>query len=150
MDHHFEVGNYYKYVSDYRAFPTLNFATVLTNGTTLQMNLNNGYLRIEKELLKLPKSRKYHGYSDSKGVLYFFDGFLERPVTKYHFSINKKGHKTIPNSEFHTKNDYYSMSYTKSIEMGPIIWFLGFESPPLELHNYFCNASRIRFDDCFL
>ena len=47
-------------------------------------------------ILKLPKKEKYHGYSDGKGILYFLDGELKSPVTKYHKSINKQGHETIP------------------------------------------------------
>ena len=41
-------------------------------------------------LFKLPKAKKYYGYSDDKGVLYFIDSKLERSTRKYHKAFGSK------------------------------------------------------------
>ena len=69
-------------------------AVVYNNGSIYQFSLQEKMCR--GLLFKLPKSDKYHGYSNDKGILYFIDGKLSKVknrVTKYHKSF---GHSSVP------------------------------------------------------
>ena len=59
-----------------RAFPQTNLALIYTDGTVYQISLQEQ--KSKGLLLQLPKSKKYHGYSDAKGILYFIDGELRK------------------------------------------------------------------------
>ena len=52
--------------------------------------------KFKEKLLQLPKSGGFYGFSDDRGILYFFDFIDTKPITKFH---KKEGHKTIPKSE---------------------------------------------------
>lgn len=42
---------------------------------------------------------RYHGYSDSRGFLYFIDGQASRFITKFHPKLNNEGLESIPRSK---------------------------------------------------
>ena len=64
----------------------------------------NGTVPWAKEkLLKLPKSERYHGYSDKKGVLYFIHSDTKKPITQFHEKMSKEGHKIISKSSLCSK-----------------------------------------------
>ena len=75
-----------------RKFPLPHILVITENGTVLDVSIHENTSPSKGQLIKLPKLKKYFGYSDPKGVLYFIDGNLQKPVTTFHSSF---GHKTI-------------------------------------------------------
>ena len=51
------------------------------------------------QLMKLPKSKEYFGYSDENGVIYFIHSDEGKKITKFHKSFSNKGHITVDKSK---------------------------------------------------
>lgn len=70
-------------------------ALIDSNSTVWQLSLTNF---VPEKLIKLPRSKKYFGYADRNGVLYFIDGAMEKKVTQFHPDSGKL--KTINSKYF--------------------------------------------------
>ena len=70
-------------------------AIIFEDGNVYDLSLEEKVSPSKGPFLKLPKKQQYHGYSDETGILYFFDGELKSPITRFHESINKQGHDTF-------------------------------------------------------
>ena len=51
------------------------------------------------ETMKLPKSKTHFVYSDQNGVIYFIHSDATKSITKFHNSLNNKGHITVNTSK---------------------------------------------------
>ena len=76
---------------------------IFDEGHVWQLTINGTVPCAKKKLLKLPKSQGYHGYSDQKGVLYFIQSDMEKPMTQFHEKMSKDGHKVISKSALCSK-----------------------------------------------
>ena len=101
----------------------MQLALIFDEGNVLHFSINREGPKVKEMLLKLPKSINYFGYSDDKGILYFFHSDGRKPITKFHKSLNKEGHKTIDKSK---RNDMENMEYGNGLLIG--IWFWAFGS----------------------
>ena len=99
-------------------------AIVFEDGSVNDLSLQEKVSPSKGWILKLPKKHQYHGYSDEKGILYFIDGELKLPITKYHKSINEQGHSTIPSNSERLLFDK-DMVLQCSVSVGANFWLLG-------------------------
>ena len=76
---------------------------IFDEGHVWQFAMNGNAPLVKKKLFKLPKSQGYHGYSDEKGVLYFIQSDVDKPITQFHEKMSKDGHKVIPKSAMCSK-----------------------------------------------
>ena len=108
-----------------RLFPRLHFAVILKNGFVKDVLFTSKNQIIIKNLFRLPKSGIYSGFSDDKGILYFFDEKMKKPVTIFHKSLNKEGHMELTNMLWKNKPmglDHLQMK--NSVNFGNFFWFL--------------------------
>ena len=96
-------------------------ALIFDEGNVWHFSINRKGPKVKEMLLKLPKSINYFGYSDDRGILYFFHSDGRKPITKFHKSLSKEGHKTIQKSKH---NDMVSVEYGNGLLIG--IWFWTF------------------------
>ena len=94
---------------------------IFDEGNVWHFSINREGPKVKEMLLKLPMSINYFGYSDDKGILYFFHSDGRKPITKFHKSLSKEGHKTIAKSKL---NDMVNMEYGNGLLIG--IWFWAF------------------------
>ena len=99
----------------------MQLALIFDEGNVWHFSINREGPKVKEMLLKLPKSINYFGYSDDKGVLYFFHSDGRKPITKFHKSLSKEGHKTIDKSK---RDDMVNMEYGNGLLIG--IWFWAF------------------------
>lgn len=110
-----------------------HLAVLFDDGSVYDLSLEEKISPSKGWILKLPKKEQYHGYSDEKGFLYFVDGELISPVTRYHKSISQKGHDTIPinNNPFlefgfgPSNTRINNFVFRRSILVGDYFWLLG-------------------------
>ena len=74
----------------------MHLAIIYDNGSVWDFSLEEEIHKFKEKLLQLPKSDGFYGFSDDRGILYFFHFIDTKPITKFH---KKEGHKTIPKSE---------------------------------------------------
>ena len=108
-----------------REKPNLNLALIYDEGTVWHFTMNTTEPIAQKKLFKLPKSYGYFGYSDDKGIIYFINSNIKKPITQFHKTLNNKGIKTIPNSGFGSGLFKESLDYSKGTLLG--IGYLLFE-----------------------
>ena len=105
-----------------------HLALVFEDGSVYDFSLEEQVSPSKGQIIKLPKKRQYHGYSDENGTLYFIDSELKSPVIKYHKSINEQGHRTIPNTADHLEKlglvGPKPITFTSSISIGDYFWLL--------------------------
>ena len=70
---------------------------IFDDGLVWSFRVRNESLQIQNELMKLPKSEDYFGYSDQYGVIYFIHSDERKKITKFHKSLSKEGHISVPN-----------------------------------------------------
>ena len=99
----------------------MQLALIFDEGNVWHFSISREGPKVKEMLLKLPMSMKYFGYSDDKGILYFFHSDVRKPITKFHKSLSKGGHKTIDKSK---RNDMVDMEYDNGLLIG--IWFWEF------------------------
>ena len=115
-----------RYLSNFslRTFPIAHLAIIFQDGSVNDLSLQEKVSPSKGWILKLPKKHQYHGYSDEKGILYFIDGELKSPITKYHKTINQQGHSTISDKSrqsLYVKN----MVFQCSVSVGANFWLFG-------------------------
>ena len=96
-------------------------ALIFDEGNVWHFSINRKGPNVKEMLLILPNSINYFGYSDERGILYFFHSDGRKPITKFHKSLSKEGHKTIQKSK---RNDVVGMEYGNGLLIG--IWFWTF------------------------
>ena len=99
----------------------MQLALIFDEGNVWHFSINREGPKVKEMLLTLPKSMDYFGYSDDKGILYFFHSDERKPITKFHKSLSKEGHKTIDKSK---RNDMVDLEYGNGLLIG--IWFWAF------------------------
>ena len=82
-----------------RGYPTLHLAMIFDDGLVYDFFVKDQCLQDANQLMKLPKSKEYFGYSDENGVIYFIHSDATKSVTKFHKSFNKKRHVTVNKSK---------------------------------------------------
>ena len=82
-----------------RGYPTLHLAMIFDDGLVYDFVVKEKYLQDVNQLMKLPKSKEYFGYSDENGVIYFIHSDEAKKITKYHKSFSNKGHITLNKSK---------------------------------------------------
>ena len=92
---------------------------ILIDGHVKDVSFNNLYEFTIKDLFRLPASGTYSGFSDEKGILYFFDKETKKSGTKYHKSFSKEGHKKFIEVEDVNKEFRIALNH------GNFLWFLG-------------------------
>ena len=108
----------------------MQLALIFDEGYVWHFSINREGPKVKEMLLRLPKSRYYFGYSDDKGILYFFHSDERKPITKFHRSLSKEGHKTIKKSK---RNDIEDMEYANGLLIGVWFWEYGLFSQLLFL-----------------
>ena len=105
-------------------FPVLHLALISKNGSAYDWSSNEDISPSKGFLLKLPKSKKYFGYSDPEGSLYFLDGELKKPLTKYNKKISNSGFETysINTTLINTSSDMEHTLCLIAISVGNILW----------------------------
>ena len=108
---------------------------ISTNGTVWDISLNEIKSPSRKRLFELQDSCEYHGYSDSKGILYFIRGKLGsvKRVIKYHSSFGPEIGKKIDYECKFSKFFEYPMDdpncsdlcFRQSVQIGNKFWMLG-------------------------
>ena len=72
---------------------------IFDDGLVYDFVLKDKCLQNVNQLMKLPKSKEYFGYSDANGVIYFIHSDEGKKITKFHKSFNSKGHITVDKSK---------------------------------------------------
>ena len=67
-----------------RKYPILHIAVIDVNGSVADFSIMESISQSKGLLIKLPYSKKYLGYSDDVGALFFIDGELKKPIVKFH------------------------------------------------------------------
>ena len=88
----------HKIFSD-RKMPQLYLALIFDEGDVWEFAMTANGPSVKEKVLKLPQSRRYFGYSDDKGVLYFIHSEINKPVTKFHKKLSKNGHRIVAGSK---------------------------------------------------
>lgn len=121
----------------FRHFPIVHFALILKDGTVIDVSSSPSKSPSRGKLLKLPYSSKYHGYTDDKGVLFFIDGVLKKPVVKFHPSLNKAGHQTLEMNGIWKENPMFV--FKESVRIGRDLW-IGRPACLTSYLNVYCPA----------
>ena len=72
---------------------------IFDDGLVYDFVLKDKCLQDGNQLMKLPKSKEYFGYSNANGVIYFIHSDEGKKITKFHKSCNNKGHITVDKSK---------------------------------------------------
>ena len=102
----------------------MHLALVVGKGTIWDISLNEHTSPSRKELITLPGSIQYFGYSDDKGSLYILDGELKKKVQMINFNVISKTISTSPinsnySSIFNEENFFF---FKKGVRFGKHFW----------------------------
>ena len=98
-------------------------ALIYDNGTVYDYKFQDKKISPQNELLKLPKSNAYYGYTDEKSkTLYFIHDRTRLSITE--FDPRTGWHRTIPKSQ--RKGDWI---FLDSIRVGDMFWSFGKLAP---------------------
>ena len=111
-----------------RGYPTLHLAMIFDDGLVYDVFVKDQCLQNVNQLMKLPKSKEYFGYSDENGVIYFLHSDEGKKITKFHKSFSNKGHITVdkskrPKALIGKKNPGFQYSY--GVLLGNRFWTFG-------------------------
>ena len=107
-----------------RGYPNLHLAMIFDDGLVYDFVLKDKCLQNVNQLMKLPKSKEYFGYSDENGVIYFIHSDEAKKITKFHKSFNNKGHVTVDKSK-RPKALSQGFQYSHGFLLGNRFWTFG-------------------------
>lgn len=108
----------------WRNFSLPHLAVIFEDGAVYDWSLHSDKSPSRGKMIKLPKSSKYHGYSDDKGILYFIDGEIRRPATKVHPSLNDLGHLQVPFKPVYDQQPGMEESFDYAVSVGHYFWLM--------------------------
>ena len=109
-----------------RGYPTLHLAMIFDDGLVYDFSVKDKCMQDVNLLMKLPKSKKYFGYSDENGVIYFIHSDATKSITKFHKSFNKKGHITVNKSKRPKPTGKgFKFQYSHGVLLGNRFWIFG-------------------------
>ena len=109
-----------------RGYPTLHLAMIFDDGLVYDFSVKDKCLQDVNLLMKLPKSKKYFGYSDENGVIYFIHSDATKSITKFHKSLNNKGHITLNKSKRpKATGKGFKFQYSHGVLLGNKFWLFG-------------------------
>ena len=101
---------------------------IFDDGLVYDFVVKDKYLQDVNQLMKLPKSKEYFGYSDKNGVIYFIHSDEKKKITKYHKSFNIKGHITVSKSKrpkYLIGKENQGFQYSYGVLLGNRFWTFG-------------------------
>ena len=101
---------------------------IFDDGLVYDFVVKDKCLQDINQLMKLPKSKEYFGYSDENGVIYFVHSDEKKKITKYHKSFNNKGHITVSKSKRPKDligKESQGFQYSHGVLLGNRFWTFG-------------------------
>ena len=101
---------------------------IFDDGLVYDFFVKDQCLQDANQLMKLPKSKEYFGYSDYNGVIYFLHSDEAKKITKFHKSFNNKGHITVNKSKRPKAligKDSHGFQYSYGVLLGNRFWTFG-------------------------
>ena len=111
-----------------RGYPTLHLAMIFDDGLAYDFFVKDKCLQDANQLMKLPKSKEYFGFSDENGVIYFIHSDEGKKITKFHKSFKNKGHITVDKSKRPKAligKESHGFQYGYGVLLGNRFWTFG-------------------------